>query len=122
MTGLDPLLAPGLAGALALLALVVVRVVRARNRAERAIVFERELSGDLLEQAAGFDRLVVALAGIADDLDESHVLARTATEASRLVEADAGLVLERDGGRLVVTAACVPDGTPAPRAVEATDL
>jgi signal transduction histidine kinase len=86
-----------LAAAFALLLLHVARVARARTRAERAVAFERELAGDLLEQAAGFDRLVAALAGIADDLDEQRVLERTAGEACRLVEADLALVLTRDG-------------------------
>jgi two-component system sensor histidine kinase UhpB len=73
---------------------LALRALRAQARAEKAIKFERELAGDLLEQAAAFDRLVAALAGIADDLDEGHVLRRAANEACRLVHAEIGVVLE----------------------------
>jgi signal transduction histidine kinase len=90
----------------------VVRVARARRRAEQAVAFERELAGDLLEQAAGFDRLVAALAGIADDLDEGHVLERTAAEACRLVEAEVGVVLVDRDGLLTIAAASTPDVAP----------
>src|SRR3954447_20911312 len=116
-----------LAAAFALLLLHVVRVARARRRAEQAVAFERELAGDLLEQAAGFDRLVAALAGIADDLDEGHVLERTAAEACRLVEAEVGLVLEPGSDGLAVAARAstrsldlpdVLDGTEAEQAAE----
>src|SRR4051794_7694654 len=81
-----------LATVAALLAALAVPLRRAKLRAQRAGVFGRELSGDLLEQAAAFDRLVVALAGIADDLDEGHVLQRTAGEACLLVSAETAAV------------------------------
>ena len=51
------------AATLLLLLGLALRALRAQARAEKAIKFERELAGDLLEQAAAFDRLVAALAG-----------------------------------------------------------
>jgi signal transduction histidine kinase len=113
--------------AFSLLLVQVVRVARARRRAEQAVAFERELAGDLLEQAAGFDRLVAALAGIADDLDEGHVLERTAAEACRLVESEIALVLERVQGGLELVASggtgrlAAPDGLTGATAQEAAE-
>ncbi|MDX6566050.1 MAG: Histidine kinase, partial [Gaiellales bacterium] len=81
---------------------------RARSRqahAERAIAFERELATDLLAQSDALDRLVAAVAGLADDLDEQRVLDRIASATRQLLSADAALVVELSEDGLLVCAA-----------------
>src|SRR5262245_41867559 len=98
---------------------MVFRSGAALRRAEQAIAFEREISGGLLEQAAGPDRLVAALARLSDDLDGSQTAVLAAHEACSLVAADAAFVLEpnRRGG-LSVAAAASARGTPPPGDLE----
>jgi two-component system, NarL family, sensor histidine kinase UhpB len=105
-------------GALAL-ALTIVALLgllaRARSQradAVRAIAFEREVASDLLEQADALDRLVAAVAGLADDLDEQRVLDRLATATRQLLEVDVALVVEpSEDGLLVCTASDAKDPT-----------
>ncbi len=66
---------------------------RARTRLERARHFERELASELLAQASGLDRLVAVLGDLADGLDGDRVLVQAATEAPRLLGADAAVLL-----------------------------
>jgi two-component system sensor histidine kinase UhpB len=95
-----------LAVSLTILALVALLARTRRQRADavRAIQFEREVASDLLEQADALDRLVAAVAGLADDLDEQRVLDRLAAATRQLLEADAVLVVEpTEDGLLVCT-------------------
>ena len=97
----------GIALAVVIVALATL-LSRARSQhadAERTIAFERELASDLLEQADALDRLVVALAGLSDDLDEQRVLDRIAGAAHGLLGADAAVVVELSEDGLLVCAA-----------------
>jgi two-component system sensor histidine kinase UhpB len=103
-----------LALALTIVALagLLARARRQRGDAERAIVFEREVASDLLEQADALDRLVAAVAGLADDLDEQRVLDRLAHATRALLDTDVALVIEHDDdGLLVCTASDARDAT-----------
>jgi two-component system, NarL family, sensor histidine kinase UhpB len=94
------------------LAGLLARARRQRADAERAIAFEREVASDLLEQADALDRLVAAVAGIADDLDEQRVLDRLAAATRQLLEVDVALVVETsEDGLLVCTASDAQDPT-----------
>lgn len=94
-----------LASIIVALAALLARARSQRAEAERAIAFERDLATDLLEQADALDRLVAAVAGLADDLDEQRVLDRIASATRQLLRADAALVLELSEDGLLVCAA-----------------
>jgi signal transduction histidine kinase len=94
-----------LASTIVALAGLLTRARSQRADAERTIAFERELASDLLEQADALDRLVVAVAGLADDLDEQRVLDRIASATRQLLHADAALVVEVSEDGLLVCAA-----------------
>ena len=94
-----------LASTIVALAGLLARARSQRADAERTIAFERELASDLLEQADALDRLVVAVAGLADDLDEQRVLDRIASATRQLLHADAALVVELSEDGLLVCAA-----------------
>ena len=87
------------------LAALLARARSERAEAERAIAFERELASDLLAQADALDRLVAAVAGLSDDLDEQRVLDRVASATRQLLGADAALVVELSEDGLLVCAA-----------------
>jgi two-component system sensor histidine kinase UhpB len=92
------------------LAGLLARARRQRADAVRAIAFEREVASELLEQADALDRLVAAVAGIADDLDEQRVLDRLAAATRQLIEVDVALVVETsEDGLLVCTASDAQD-------------
>ena len=74
-----------LASVIVALGALLARARRQRADAERTIAFERELASDLLEQADALDRLVAAVAGLADDLDEQRVLDRIASATRQLL-------------------------------------
>ena len=94
-----------LAGIIVALAALLARARHQRADAERTIAFERELASDLLEQADALDRLVAAVAGLSDDLDEQRVLDRIASATRQLLHADAALVVELSEDGLLVCAA-----------------
>jgi two-component system, NarL family, sensor histidine kinase UhpB len=94
-----------LASIIVALATLLARARGQRADAERAIAFERELASDLLEQADALDRLVAAVAGLSDDLDEQRVLDRIAIATRQLLGADAALVVELSEDGLLVCAA-----------------
>jgi signal transduction histidine kinase len=94
-----------LASVIVALGALLARARHQRADAERTIAFERELASDLLEQADALDRLVVAVAGLADDLDEQRVLDRIASATRQLLHADAALVAELSEDGLLVCAA-----------------
>ena len=87
------------------LATLLQRARRQRADAELAVAFEREIASDLLEQADALDRLVAAVAGLQDDLDEQRVLDRLASATRQLLQADAALVVETSEDGLLVCAA-----------------
>ncbi len=87
------------------LATLLQRARRQRADAELAVAFEREIASDLLEQADALDRLVAAVAGLQDDLDEQRVLDRLASATRLLLQADAALVVETSEDGLLVCAA-----------------
>jgi two-component system, NarL family, sensor histidine kinase UhpB len=104
-----------LASVIVALGTLLARARSQRADAERTIVFERELASDLLEQADALDRLVVAVAGLSDDLDEQRVLDRIASATRQLLAADAALVVElSEDGLLVCAAHATEDETLVP--------
>jgi two-component system, NarL family, sensor histidine kinase UhpB len=94
-----------LASTIVALAALLQRARRQRAAAELAVAFEREIASDLLEQADALDRLVAAVAGLQDDLDEQRVLDRLASATRQLLQADAALVVETTEDGLLVCAA-----------------
>jgi two-component system sensor histidine kinase UhpB len=94
------------------LAALLARARRQREDAVRAIAFEREVASDLLEQADALDRLVAAVAGLADDLDEQRVLDRLASATRQLLDVEVALIVEpSEDGLLVCTAHDSHDAT-----------
>ena len=98
-----------LASVIVALGALLARARSQRADAERTIAFERELASDLLEQADALDRLVVAVAGLSDDLDEQRVLDRIASATHGLLHADAAVVVELSEDGLLVCAAYATD-------------